>query len=136
MKLSSALEKLKDSSVTVAGKYVEGDFVSLVVTFSQGTVLRSDYWRIIKNGTNKLCNFDYEQKYGIPMPLNVFTEAKNELEGKVVTAARLEKESSDLTFEFTDNLKLQVFNFTGYEVWHLTFPDGTIDYSNRVRKAE
>jgi len=45
---------------------------------------------------------------------------------------RLDKETGDLLFQFADGIHVQVFNFTGYEVWEIHFPDGTGEYSNYV----
>ena len=42
------------------------------------------------------------------------------------------KETGDLLFQFADNIKLEVFNFTGYEAWEINSPDGTCEYSNYV----
>jgi hypothetical protein len=57
------------------------------------------------------------------------------LNGKLVTSASADFETGDLRFEFSSNLKLQVFNFTGYEVWEMNFPDGTVEYSNYFEKG-
>jgi hypothetical protein len=50
-----------------------------------------------------------------------------------MTEAQLDKEISDLLFQFTENTKLQIFAFTGYEVWEISFPDGTGEYSNHAK---
>jgi len=44
----------------------------------------------------------------------------------------MEKETGDLNFKFADNIGLQVFNFTAYEIWEFSFSDGAIEYSNRI----
>jgi len=31
------------------------------------------------------------------------------------------------------DLKLQILNFTGYEIWEIRFPDGTGEYSNYAK---
>jgi hypothetical protein len=35
-----------------------------------------------------------------------------------------------LVFDFDGGIALQVFNFTGYEIWEMHFPDGAVEYSN------
>jgi hypothetical protein len=58
---------------------------------------------------------------------------QEQLQEKTVIDARLDREIGDLFFEFVDNIKLQVFNFTGYEIWEISFPDGPGEYSNYVK---
>lgn len=48
--------------------------------------------------------------------------------------ARWDRETGDLIFDFTGNIKLQVLNFTGYEIWEITFPNGTGELSNFARE--
>jgi hypothetical protein len=50
-----------------------------------------------------------------------------------VVDAKLESESGDLLFEFSDNIKFRVFNFTGYEVREIRFFDGSGQYSNYAK---
>ena len=59
-------------------------------------------------------------------------DLRNELQDKQILKAGPDEETGDLLFEFADRLKLQVLNFTGYEVWEISFPDGTGEYSNYV----
>ena len=39
-------------------------------------------------------------------------------------------ETGDLRFKFDGELTFEVFNFTSYEIWEVTFPDGTVEWSN------
>jgi hypothetical protein len=57
-----------------------------------------------------------------------------ELLDKTVTEAQSDKETGDLLFQFTENIKLQIFAFTGYEVWEISFPDSTREYSNYAKR--
>ena len=57
------------------------------------------------------------------------------MDGKPVTSASADFETGDLSIEFSSNVKLQVFNFTGYEIWEMKFPDGTVEYSNYFEKG-
>lgn len=98
--------------------------------FEDGTRLSSVFWRLIKDGRYLVSIFDHNQKYGLPAPINAIKALKDELQNKTVLIASLNEETGDLSFELSGNLKLQVFNFAGYEIWQLTFPDGTIEYSN------
>jgi len=98
--------------------------------FSNGTKLRADYWRVTKDGKAGISSFDHQQQYGLPAAIDAIAELQGQLQGKTVTDVVLEKETGDLLFQFDGNFKLRVFNFTGYEVWEISFPDGTGEYSN------
>lgn len=100
--------------------------------FSNGSRLRAEYWRIIKDGKAGRSSFDHRQKYGLPEPIDAVKELREQLQGRTVTDARMEKETGDLNFKFADNIGLQVFNFTAYEIWEFSFSDGAIEYSNRI----
>ena len=106
--------------------------VPIVLRFDDGTRLQANYWRIIENGIAIISSFDHQKKYGLPGPLDAIKGLQDETSDKTITQARVDKETGDLVFEFTENLKLEVFNFTGYEIWTIQFPDGTGEYSNYV----
>jgi hypothetical protein len=62
----------------------------------------------------------------LPAPIDAIKKLQKHLQDKTVTDAPLDAESGDLLFEFSDNIKFRVFNFTGYEVWEIHFPDGAL----------
>ena len=104
----------------------------MALKFADGSALRADYWRLIKDGKARLSNFDHAQKYGLPAPINAALELAKELRDKLVLKARPDVQTGDLLFDFSDRIHLQVLNFTGYEVWEMRFRDGAIKYSNYV----
>ncbi len=79
-----------------------------------------------------MSSFDHQQKYGLPAQIDAIKTLRTELENICCTAVHLDKETGDLILHFSTELRLQVFNFTGYEIWEMTFPDGTGQYSNYV----
>lgn len=101
--------------------------------FSNGTALRADYWRLIKNQREAFSSFDHKQKYGLPLPIDSPDSLKKELERQTVAEARLDRETGDLIFEFSDHCKLQVLNLSAYEVWEISFPDGSGEFSNYAK---
>ena len=117
-------------SVSVSNAYPETGKASVQLQFANGSKLRADYWRVIKKGRAGISSFDHQQQYGLPAPLDSIRELQDELQNKMVIDAQLDKETGDLLFQFSDNIKLQVLNVTGYEVWEIHFPDGTGEYSN------
>ena len=125
-----SLSKLKGQSVRVSdsGAFPEPGAASIQMIFSDGSRLRADYWRVIKNGRAGISSFDHKQKYGLPAPIDAFASIVQDLEGKCVTEASLEARTGDLHFSFGD-IELEVFNFTGCEVWEIHFPNGTGEYS-------
>jgi hypothetical protein len=106
---------------------------SVQLLFSEGSRLRADYWRIVKGDKAGLSSFDHEQKYGLPAPINAFKEVEQELAGKRVTDAHFDVRTGDLCFSFEGEVEFRVFNFTGYEVWEIHFPNGTGEYSPHAR---
>ncbi len=134
--IQKSLLKLKDCQVTNIidnNTYPESGSASIVITFSDGTKLRADYWRIIRNQKAFISSFDHQQKYGLPAPINAKEEIIKELQGKYVLKAQLDTVTGDILFDFNENRTLQIFNFTGYEIWEINFPDGTGEYSNYAK---
>lgn len=105
---------------------------SVDLLFSNGSRLRAEYWRVIKNGKAGISSFDHRQKYGLPEPIDAVKELREQLQDQTVAGARLNKETGDLHFKFAGNIELQVFNFTSYEIWEFSFPGGTVEFSNYV----
>ncbi len=126
------LLEFKGSSVQISAQNIDEDHFSMVMTFSNGGKLRTEYWRIIKDKKHYLSSFDHHQIYGLPAPINAIEKAKQEIEGKNISEVKFDRETGDIIFKFTENLKLQVLNFTGYEVWEVIFPDSTAEYSNHI----
>ena len=103
---------------------------SIIARFSNGSILQATYWRVIKDGKTNLSSFDHGQKYGLPAPIDAKSQLADLLNGKTCQDARCDGETADLILQFDGNTKFQVFNFTGYEIWQIHFPDGTGEYSN------
>lgn len=106
---------------------------SIQLSFANGTRLEAEYWRLVVDGKAGISSFDHRQRYGLPAPIDALNTLDQALQGKAVTGASLDHTTGDLHFEFEGNIPLQVFNFTGYEIWHIHFPDGTGEYSNYVK---
>lgn len=106
---------------------------SVDLLFSNGSRLRAEYWRAIKEGKAGISSFDHRQKYGLPEPIDAIKELQEQLQDNIVTDALLDRETGDLNFQFRGSIKLQVFNFTGYEIWEISFPDGTGEYSSYAK---
>ena len=129
------LARLRNVSVAVAADSVpdaEGT-AAIVVKFSDGTVLKACYWRLTQDGRALLSSFDHQKKYGLPAPIDAKEQISDLLEGKLCSEVRFDSETADLALFFGETTKLQVFNFTAYEIWEIQFPDGTGEYSNYAR---
>lgn len=124
---NSFIEKVYDTGIPD-----EAGSASITIEISNRTRLRMDYWRIVRNTSFNVSCFDHKQKYGLPAPIDARVEAEKELLSKEIMSAWMDKETGDLIFEFTDGVKLQALNFTGYEIWQINFPDGTGEYSNHA----
>ena len=133
--LSNSLSKLKFNSLQVQEFETSTDagMAGIRLIFAEGTTLQANYWRLVKDRKERISSFDHGQKYGLPSPLDAVSELQMELQGKTVTEAQLDKETGDLLLQFTENVKLNIFAFSGYEVWEIHFPDGTGEYSNHAK---
>ena len=128
------LAKLTNVDVSVAPDDVpdEEGMAAVVVKFSDGTVLKAHYWRLIEDGRALVSSFDHQKKYGLPAPIDAKGKISRLLEGRLCRNVHLDRETGDLTLVLGETTKLQVFNFTGYEIWEMRFPNGTGQYSNYV----
>lgn len=129
---AKSLLELKNETVGVAASnyYADSGSASVQLLFGNGARFRSDYWRVTKDGSASISSFDHAQKYGLPAPITAVEELKSHLGDKVLIDLRLDKETGDLLFRFSDGINFHVFNFTSYEVWEIHFPDGSGGYSN------
>jgi hypothetical protein len=131
--LEQSLQKLEGCSaqVTESNAYPpEIGEASVVILFSDDTKLRADYWPVIKDGRASISNFDHKQQCGLPAPIDAVELLANDLHGQLVTDAQHDKETGDLLLWFTNDIKCQILNFTGHEIWEISFPDGRAEYSN------
>jgi hypothetical protein len=133
--LDESLSELKNETARVAASddFEEPGKASVRLSFSNGSTLRADYWRVSKNGKAGVSSFDHHQQYGLPAAIDAIGELQEHVQGRAVTDLWLVKETGDLFFQFTSNVELQIFNFTGYEVGEIRFPDGTGQYSNYAK---
>jgi hypothetical protein len=106
------------------------DSVGTSIRFADGTKLEAQFWRVAKGGRPLVSIFDHRQQYGLPAPVDALRILRDELIGKQVLEAVMDETSGDLRFRFAGDLILEVFNFTGFEIWELRFPDGTGELSN------
>jgi len=135
MTFEESLSALKGTSVVVSPgiDFLEPGVAPIQMLFANGTRLRAEYWRLVKEAKPSLTSFDHRVKYGLPEPIDAVKTLQETLQDKRVTNALLDNKTGDLVFEFAGNTVLQVFAFTGYEDWDILFPDRTGQYSNYLR---
>jgi hypothetical protein len=133
--LEQSLSDLRGGAAAVSPGigYPEPGMASIALLFANGARLEAEYWRLVIDGKAGISSFDHQQKYGLPAPIDAINRLRETLLGKLVTNASLDHKTGDLFFEFAGNTSLQVFNFTGYEIWHIRFSDGTGEYSNYAK---
>ena len=129
-----SLARLKGDTAR-ASRYLplEAGIGSLSLTFSNGPRLRAEYWRLIRDGKVGVSSFDDQQQYGLPAKIDSILELQDALEGSPLEEARFDYRTGDLLFHFASGVEVQVFSFTGFEDWDITFPDGTGQLSNYAR---
>ncbi len=133
--LQNSLSKLAGSSVTVlpGNGFPEPGMASAELFFADGTRLQAEYWRLIVDRRASFSSFDHQQIYGLPARIDAIQELRDRLVGHMVVEALHDQETGDLLFKFTQDIKLQVLNITGYEIWQIRLPDGTGEYSNYAK---
>jgi len=101
-----------------------------LLRFADRTTVSAQFWRLIKSGRPLVSIFDHRQQYGLPAQIDAISVLREELVGKPVVDASMNALTGDLHFGFVGGLLLEVFNFTGFEIWEVAFPDGTGQLSN------
>lgn len=101
-----------------------------LLEFSDGSRLSAAYWRLIENGQAKVSCFDHLQQYGLPERIDAIHVLRAALANRTRQKMTLDTGTGDLSLIFDDGVQVQVFRFTFYEVWEMTFPDGSAEYSN------
>ncbi|HKD30247.1 MAG TPA: hypothetical protein VKC66_30570 [Xanthobacteraceae bacterium] len=61
----------------------------------------------------------------MPAPIDALGVMRDEVVGKEVLDAVMDKTTGDLCFGFEGDVVLEVFNFTAFGIWALIFQDGT-----------
>jgi hypothetical protein len=131
----NSLASLKGTTVRTSNpeRFPEPGIAPVELYFTDGSRLRTDYWRIIFDGKNRRSSFDHKQKYGLPAPIDAFAQIAEALDGRAVREAKWNARTGDLVLLFEPNVELQAFNLTGYEDWEIHFPNGTGEYSTFAR---
>ena len=104
--------------------------VGTSIEFTESTKLQAQFWRLRKKGRPLVSIFDHRQRYGLPASIDAIRVMRDELLGKEVLDAVMDKTTGDLCFRFESDVVLEVFNFTAFEIWAVTFPDGAMELSN------
>lgn len=104
--------------------------VGTVIEFSDGTRLSAQFWRLTKKGRPEVSIFDHRRQYGLPAPIDALSVLRGELVGGQLLAAEMDQTTAGLRFMFDNDRRLEVFNFTGFEIWEFTFPGNTGQLSN------
>ncbi len=136
--LKQRLLNLQNGTVSILVNDIPDDegSAAIIVKFADRTILKAFYWRLIADGKSQLSSFDHGKKYGLPQPIDAKAFLIKSLDGKICRSAYFDKETADFVFDFEQNKRLQIFNFTGYEIWEILFPDGSGEYSNYALGAD
>jgi hypothetical protein len=106
----------------------------IVLNFGNGVSLRAHYWRFI-NDSKTFSSFDHKQMYGLSSPFNAKEELRYFLGGLIISSAKIDRQTADLQFVFSNGEILQIFSFDAYEDWDMSFPDGSREFSNHVERS-
>jgi hypothetical protein len=127
----NSLASLKGTKVRTSNPewVLEPGIAPVELYFSDGSRMRANYWRVIRDGKAHASSFDHQNKYGLPAPIDAFAQIAEALDGTSLRDAKWDASTGDLIFSFEPNVELQVFSFTGYEDWEIHFSNGTGEYS-------
>src|SRR3954454_23154694 len=111
----NSLASLKDTTVSTSNpeRFPEPGIAPVELHFSDGSRLRTDYWRIILDDKAQTSSFDHGQQYGLPAPIDAFAWIAELLDGRTLREAKWDPRTGDVMLSFQPNVELQVFNFTG-----------------------
>jgi len=104
--------------------------VGTSIGFADGTKVEAQFWRLSKEKRPLLSIFDHRRQYGLPTPIDAVEVLRGELVGKKISEAAMDGATGDLRFGFEGGASLEIFNFTAYEIWSVTFADGSGQLSN------
>lgn len=105
---------------------------SIKMHLSDGVKISSTFWRLLGLQNERLSSFDDGMKYGLTSSVDSHRRLAEVVVGKALVTANFTLASGDLEFEFVGSLKLQIFNFSGNEVWEVEFAEGSGQLSNFV----
>jgi hypothetical protein len=111
----------------------EPGMATVELHFSDGSRLRTNYWRIIRDDKAEISSFDHKQQYGLPAPIDALARIAELLDGRSLREARRDSRTGDLVFSFEPDVELQALNLSGYEDWEIVFSNGTGEYSPYAR---
>ena len=142
MKMDTLLPRLT-GLICTGVEAVEYEEVPRDTVYSTGTVLRfeggarldAQFWRLILSQRPVVSIFDHRQRYGLPAPIDALDVLGQALTGRRLSRGTMNR-SGDLLFEFEGGVEVEVFNFTGFEIWELSFGDGAGQYSNYALAEE
>jgi hypothetical protein len=131
----NSLASLKGTKVRISNPewFPEPGTAPVELYFSEGSWMRANYWRIIRDDRAHTSSFDHQQRYGLPAPINAFAHIAEVLDGTCVREAKWDARTGDVILSFETNVDLQMFNFTGYEDWEIHFSSGIGEYSPYAR---
>ncbi|MDP3339593.1 hypothetical protein [Frigidibacter sp.] len=75
-------------------------------------------WRIVSGGGIAFGSGDHGELFGGTSPVDGEAEAQGALDGKVITAASVDRQTADLTLQFGQETRIDLFNASlGHEGW-------------------
>ena len=93
--------------------------------FTSGWLMVECPWRAVSTGRIVLGSEDHGHQFGLPEPVDGVSRVLALLGKKTVVSVDIDRVTSDLSIQFTDDLRIDVFNSSaGYEGWHYSDRQG------------
>ena len=84
-------------------------------------------WRIVAAGRIVVGSVDHVRRFGRPSDVDAAQEVRKFLDQRRIEHVRLDPESADLTLDFGDGIRLEIWNnSSGYEGWNASGPAGQL----------
>lgn len=117
-------------------KSVEAEFpneAGVSISLMSGAKIYSRYWRLVESSMTSFSTFDHLQKYGLSKPVDVVTDLSKAINNLKLSALLFSSKTGDIEIVFENDTTLQIFNFSGHEVWEVIFSDSSSLYSNHLK---
>jgi hypothetical protein len=87
--------------------------------FTSGWLMVECPWRAVSTGRIVLGSADHGHQFGLPELVDAVSRVLALFQKKTVVSVDIDGLTSDLTIQFTEDLRIDVFNSSaGYEGWH------------------
>lgn len=111
---------------TLASAHHDAEADQWIFDFADGHVLQASApWRLVATGRITVGHDDHGQQFGLSEVVDAAAQIRDIVKHRAVKDAATASDTADLTIDFGDGIRLDVFNNSaGHEGWILNARDG------------